>query len=391
VSSQTRHVLVETGWDWPYKRQEAVFSGVQRYAEQQGWLVTIEPFLGGEFPSQAAAAVRYDGILGGVTTQFYHWSLQQQAPLVNVWFHSPVRNSLPGVFSDFAAIGSLRAEHLLTRGLRNFCTLIRSESRAHVVEEKAFRSTITEAGFSCLSAMVGEYPWNTLARWKRNKQILDDMMDAWELPIGVYISEEGAARTLVQMCRDRGWRVPDDVAIITGENVESMCEYPSPSLTSVEFGYERIGFEAARLLDSLMDGQPPPPDHLLLPPVGLVVRESTDFFAVEDELVADALAFISASSHRPIKADDVSKAVSAETRTLQLRFRKHLNRPIATEIRRVRMERAKRELAQSKQSLAGISRAVGFGRGTRMYQIFVRELGISPREYRKQCQQEGRP
>jgi hypothetical protein len=47
VSSQTRHVLLETDWDWSYKRQEAIFGGMQRYAEQQGWLVTIEPFLGG--------------------------------------------------------------------------------------------------------------------------------------------------------------------------------------------------------------------------------------------------------------------------------------------------------------------------------------------------------
>jgi LacI family transcriptional regulator len=190
------------------------------------------------------------------------------------------------------------------------------------------------------------------------------------------------------MCRDRGWRVPDDVVIITGENEEAVCEYPRPSLTSVEFGHERVGYEAARLLDRLMDGAAPPSDHLLLPPVGLVVRDSTDFYAVDDEVVAEALAFISSNSHRPIMADDVSKAVATETRTLQLRFRKHLGRPIATEVRRVRIERAKRELAQTKRSLAEISRAVGFGKGARMYRVFMRELGVSPSEYRKQRRQD---
>jgi len=46
-----------------------------------------------------------------------------------------------------------------------------------------------------------------------------------------------------------------------------------------------------------MDGKKPPSNPILLPPQGLVVRESTDFFAVEDELVAAALEFISKNSH----------------------------------------------------------------------------------------------
>jgi LacI family transcriptional regulator len=115
-----------------------------------------------------------------------------------------------------------------------------------------------------------------------------------------------------------------------------------------------------------------------------VVRESTDFYAVDDELVAESLAFIAANSHRPIKADDVAQAVSTGTRSLQLRFREHLGRPIATEIRRVRIERAKREVTQSKRPLAEIARKVGFGTSLQMYKVFSRELGISPSDYRKQ-------
>ena len=82
----------------------------------------------------------------------------------------------------------------------------------------------------------------------------------------------------------------------------------------------------------------------------------------------------------------MSQAVAAETRTLQLRFRKFLNRPIATEIRRVRIERAKRELAQSKRPLSEIARNVGFGETMRMYEVFRRELGVTPSEYRRQRQ-----
>jgi LacI family transcriptional regulator len=60
------------------------------------------------------------------------------------------------------------------------------------------------------------------------------------------------------------------------------------------------------------------------------------------------------------------------------------NRPIATEIRRVRIERAKRELAQSKKTLTEIARDVGFGEIMRMYEVFRRKMGVSPGKYRKQ-------
>jgi LacI family transcriptional regulator len=135
-----------------------------------------------------------------------------------------------------------------------------------------------------------------------------------------------------------------------------------------------------------MAGQPPPPEPLRLAPHGLVVRESTDFFAVEHPVVAAALAYIAAHSHRRIGPDDVARAVKTETRTLQNYFQQAIQRPIATEIRRVRLERAKRELVQSNRSLAALARAVGFGTSQRFYEVFRRELGLAPSTYRQQRQ-----
>ena len=123
--------------------------------------------------------------------------------------------------------------------------------------------------------------------------------------------------------------------------------------------------------------------RLLIPPQGLIVRESTDFYSVDDSIVSAALEFIAANSHRNIGQDDVAAAVSMTTRTLQNRFRKVLNRPVATVIRQVRIDRAKRELAQSDRSMAEIARNVGFSGPERLNEVFRRELGISPGEFRR--------
>jgi LacI family transcriptional regulator len=282
----------------------------------------------------------------------------------------------------------------LSRGLRNFAALIR-KTRANELELKAFRQVLGEAGYSCVTNKVPQIVSRNVAQWRKTEQIIAESMDLWQPPTGVFVGAEDVGRIVVQMCRDRGWRVPEDVAIIAGQNEETLCEHPRPSLSSVELGYEHIGYEAARLLDRLMNapkgaaGKKRPtvdPEHILLPPQALVVRESTDFFAVKDKLVATALEFIAAQSYKSIGPEDVAQAVSTELRTLQRRFHKHLDRPIATEIRRVRIERAKRELTQTDRPIASISRDVGFGEPMRMYEVFVRQLGVTPSEYRKQRQ-----
>ena len=104
---------------------------------------------------------------------------------------------------------------------------------------------------------------------------------------------------------------------------------------------------------------------------------------------AAALEFIAANSHRPIGINDVARAIVAEPKTLQRRFRKVLDCPIAKEICRVRIERAKRGLTHGDQSMSAIARGAGFGTRDRMYVVFQREEGISPSDYRKHRQVEG--
>ena len=210
-------------------------------------------------------------------------------------------------------------------------------------------------------------------------------MDQFEMPIGVYVGEDEVARLVAQTCLNRGLRIPEDVAIVAGTNEVLICEGLSPTLTSMELGLKRIGHEASTMLDRLMTGDPTPTKPLLLPPIGLVVRESTDFFAVADDMVAAALRFIADQSHRPIGPEDVARAVKGKLRTMQIRFKRSLGRAIASEIRRVRLERAKRELVYGENAIAEIARAAGFGSPIAMYQVFKRELGLSPIEYRRQA------
>lgn len=368
---------------WPYKRHAEVFAGVQRYAVEHGWVSIIDEFAHDTLRRKRPPAERYDGIVARANHPLARRAAKLGVPVVNVWPSSPARHLLPGVFPDSAEVGRLVAEHLLARGFRAFATLTSPKNADNELEVAEFTRLVREAGFACTSALIPQDPYRDLAHWRKTVQLIDRAMNRWAPPVGVYVGQEVFGRLVVQAGHRRGWRIPDDVAIVAGKNQEAVCEQPRPSLTSIEIGYDRIGYAAAELLGRLMAGEPPPAAAIRLPPHGLVVRESTDFFAVDDPTVAAALAYISANSHRRIGPDDVAAAVGAETRTLQNYFRKSIHRPIATEIRRVRVERAKRELARSDRTLDAIARDVGFGNIQRLTEVFRRELGVSPGAYRR--------
>jgi LacI family transcriptional regulator len=375
---------------WPLKRHAHVFAGTQRYADEHGWESIIDEYADEHLSVARPNSPPFDGVIARANAKLADECRRLGLPLVNVWFNSPARHDLPGVFPDMAAVGRLRAEHLLSRGVRRFAVLT-SEDDAEKLAAESFRATIAEADGQCVHERIPLDPSRTFATWQHTEQRIEAWMEHWQLPIGVSIASEEVGRMVIQICRRRGWRVPGDVAIIAGTNEEVLCDHPRPSLSSVEIGYERIGYEAARLLDGLMSprtkrrqSRGDSPEHLVLPPQGLIVRESTDFYAVDDEVVTQALRFIATNSHRDINVDDIAKALALHPRTLQRRFRKVVAWPIIEEIRRVRIERAKRELTNTALSLSEIARAVGFGDRMRMCEVFRRELGITPRAYRHQ-------
>jgi LacI family transcriptional regulator len=49
---------------------------------------------------------------------------------------------------------------------------------------------------------------------------------------------------------------------------------------------ERIGFEAAALLDRMMKGEPAPANEMVINPKGVAIKRSTEVLAIEDRHIA---------------------------------------------------------------------------------------------------------
>jgi LacI family transcriptional regulator len=370
---------VDTG----LKLELETYAGCQRYAREAGWQLVLDPSIK-RLDQWSEGRAHYDGILARATQPLVAAARLAGVPMVNLWQDSPALGRMPSVVLDSEAAGVMAAEHLLGRGLRNFAYLGSLKPKASQLEHQGFRARVAQAGYRCTSY---RYPHTIFAgdarTWEKFTTKLDEWIGTWRPPVGVFVFQDVFCRFLIDACTARGLSVPGDVAIVGCQNDEIICESMSPSLTSVELGHERMGYEAAKWLDRLMNGEAVSQERTVrVAPALLIPRESSDIFAAPDPLVSRALRFIAERSDRLLRVNEVATETGVSRRTLERKFREMVGHSIAEEMVRLRLNRAKRRLADGAVMIKTVAQEAGFQSVSHFSRVFTRTLGISPSQFR---------
>ena len=114
----------------------------------------------------------------------------------------------------------------------------------------------------------------------------------------------------------------------------------------------------------------------------VVQRRSAEVMVLDDRDVALALRFIHDHAGQPIAVKEIARASRLSRRMLELRFRRSVGCTIHEKIQEVRLERAKRLLAETDQSIAKVAQAAGFASSGYFSKVFHRALGMPPADYR---------
>ncbi len=287
-------------------------------------------------------------------------------PAVNVGIHDYAA-ALPAIGNDDQRIGALAADHFLARGFTSF---------AYFASRQSPTASRRGEGFTvALAAMAHPCAWHSggdLASWLHG------------LPprTAILTMNDHDGAVLLDACRIIGRRVPEELAVVGVDNIESLCLLAMPPLSSVAVGAERIGWEAAAALEGLLVGRQPA-QRMSVPPLGVVARRSSDLVATGDVHLAAALRFIGDHAGQAIGVGDVLRAVRIARRTLELRFRALLGRSVLGEIRRVRLERARFLLTTTDLAMPAVAQAAGFGNAKQFATVFGAAEGLSPVRYRQ--------
>jgi LacI family transcriptional regulator len=379
--SRNRRVSIMVGLDWPLGHHHQVFAGIQRYAQECGrWECLINPYADLLLVDpQKQSGI--DGIIARATPSLAELAKAANIPLVNVWQNSTAQG-VPNVFPDVFESGRMAAEHLLARGLRSFAFLGLDGLYSSQKQVQGFSEVLAAKGQSFSKCLVEPAYDTTPENWQQFQAKLSQWMDSWSLPIGVLAHTDFMCRYLAESCRHKHLEIPQSVTLIGSGNEVLIDTAAHPTLSSIDFGYERVGHRAAQLLDEIMDGAPAPTEPLVLPPVAFVVRQSSDAFVVDDPIVGQALRFITDTLHLGVNVDQVAAHVATTRRTLSRRFNKSLNQTIHDAITQLRLERVKRQLVNTKAALKSVAVECGFRDAIHLCKVFQRVEKTSPSEYR---------
>ena len=360
-----------------------ILQGVARYmASHHRWSVYFEQNELGTAPPAWLASSHWDGILCRPTDPALARRLRHmKVPVVDL--NDLYENlELPWVGSNHRAIGSLGARHFMERGFRNFafCGFSRELWARH--RRDGFCAVVRGGNHSI---PVYESPWRgaAVSRWDLEIERIGQWLDRLPKPIGVMACNDARALHLLDACHQRGLLVPEEVAVVGVDNEEIFCELCNPALSSVAPDAERIGYQAAELLDQLMAGKPPPARRILIEPVRVVTRRSSDTLAIKEVAVSAAIRFISEQALHGCTVSDVIKSVHVSRSFLERSFRQHLKRSPQAEIRRVQVNRIKQLLSETDFTLERISELSGFEHPEYLSVVFKRLIGQTPGQYRK--------
>ncbi|QEL20784.1 XylR family transcriptional regulator [Limnoglobus roseus] len=352
--------------------------GVMGYARQRGgWSLWLAESERGHAPS----ALRHwdgDGLIARVENPQVAAAITATGkPVVDV-SSARLLPAAPWVETDDAAIAQAAFEHLCGLGLTHFGYAGDERFNWSRWRQQHLVQVAAAAGFDCSVC-----PAVDRERWARQRDATAAWLAGLPRPVGVLACYDLRAREVLDACQVAGLRVPDDVAVLGVDNDELLCDLADPPLSSVAPNAARAGAEAAALLDRVLTGAPVPPAAHLIPPVGVIHRQSTDILAVDDPDVAAAVRFIRANAPRGIGVADVLRAVPVSRRVLEARFSKVLGHTPHEEIVRVQLGRAKELLVQTDLPLAAIADRVGFAHAGHLSVVFKKATGQSPGEYRR--------
>ena len=376
-------LLIETSREYG----RGVLRGIVRYARLHGpWAFYITP---GDFEQALPKMEQWGGtgiIARIANAKVANAILATGLPLVamdlsekQLAANNPL-SKVCEIISDSYHASQLAANHLLERGFPNYAFVGIADKVWSIRRRESFVKHISQAGYN---PHIYDPPKNKYDKeWGREQKSMAEWLLNLPKPVGLMACNDDRGRDVLEACRAAKVSVPEEVAVIGVDNDSLLCELANPPLSSVVLNAEHGGFEAAALLDRLMSGRATGQERIVVEPLQVVTRRSTDVVALEDVEVAHALQFIHENAGRPIQVKEIVDTLGISRRTLEIRFRRAIGKSMNEKIQQAHLERAKRLLLETDLPLPKVAEAAGYNSTSYLAVVFHKAFAMTPARFR---------
>ena len=287
---------------------------------------------------------------------------------------------IPNITGAYRETGKLGAEYFLKKGFTNFAfygfrDIVWSRERAEGFEERIKIAGQKVHYFEHKKARSSElwfYKPSSLSRW----------LKALPKPIALMSCDDNQGQHITEACRHVGIRIPEEVAVLGVDNDEMICDLSDPPLSSIALDTEKGGYESAKLLDKMIRNGIHNFYDIIVEPLQVITRQSTDIYATNDNHIASSLKYIHKNIDKNLNVEDVVKQVPLSRRALEKRFVEITGYPVYKYIFNLRIEKFTQKLIDTDMSVFEIALDMGLSDSKNIARQFRQVKGCNPSEYR---------
>lgn len=278
---------------------------------------------------------------------------------------------------------TLIVDHLRALKLKHFACFNPPHHEYSLKRLVATQLKFKESGASCSVFWKGSaQAWHRL-NWKKQQEHIKNWIHSLRPGTGVVAPDGRQGRLLCEWCHFLGVNIPDEIAVITCDDDGLLNAISTPPISGVVLASRQHGYAAAELLDRMMNGEPAPKQPVLIDPLHIITRQSTDILTLPDTDVVRAIRYVREHACEGIRVSDVANQLSVSRRWLEKRFLEVVGHTVGYEIRKARFERAKSQLEGTELSVEHIAGICGFTTGARLCRSFRKHFGETPLDYRR--------
>ena len=378
---KTRNVLF---FQYPWRLWRERLAGVYRYAKKVRWQVSVAEY-GRNFESITSALKfwRPDGLIveGGYTelSDFRQSDFRGYPTVFCDARASRMRRPYSGVAHDSSITAMMAAKELISLGFSDYAFVGNLQPRDWSDHRRdVFAKAVAAAG-----GHLNVFESSTVQDLDVFRERLSPWLSELPRPCGLLAANDATADIVLRLLRNRHIKVPEDIAVVGIDNDTLICENTTPTLTSVAPDFERSGYLVAEMLDARMNDRRLKDELQTFSALQVIHRGSTRILKRRDDAIKKALEFIREKAADGISPRDVIKQIGGSRRQAEYRFREFVGMSIGEELLSVRLETAKKLLANPSIPIGAVAERCGYSDDSLLRRAFKSTTGLSLSEYRK--------
>ena len=374
MSAKQKTILLITEWGDP-----RFLRGVAGYARAAGWHLALDCIYGHELPW----GWQGDGCLASAgRPDIAEFTQSLGIPVVELYYPQEGR-TFPTIHEDNTAIGAMAADYFLNRGFKHFACYRTDTGVFSNDRLDGYRQALGQRGYPVTELLWRGKRTKKAAQWSERKSWLVRELDKLPKPVALFCIDDRMALNVIEACEEGGLSVPHDVSVMGVGNLNLAGECSRVPLSSVCIDFEAFGYRAAELLDGVLDGRAAPEESVLVQPIGIEERRSTDTLALCDPAGQKAVRFMLEHFTEPINSAIAARAAGLTARQLTYITKQEFGIGPAKLLEAIRVRKARQLLLATDYTIEHVASDSGLANRVRLQRIFQRRFKTSPAAWRR--------